>query len=333
MRHMHDIAMAGRPRGSRVIDCRSVRDVSETMQVGSDAAVVLPRHDVLGVFDGADGATDIGSPRVASMAACRAVERYFDDGGQSVAEAMELARQAVTADAAAGICVGSIARVIDGQLMVAHAGDTAVAVCRDGTDDAQRYIAQPQRDEYRQPTNYLGAANCPGRLPERTDDEVASYELRAGDTVVLMSDGAWSVGGELLAEYQLAAALADWPLFERAKAAEPGLQEAVRQLLHSSAARELREQEIAAHTDGRGRLDMGAMSQGLLDPSQYTLEHTDWLLWQEIIQPHLRERGLMAQRRIGAAAVARALLARPIRWPFEAPVEDDATVVVVRQLL
>ena len=137
------------------------------------------------------------------------------------------------------------------------------------------------------------------------------------------------MGGEPLEFYHFEAARADWPEFERIKTLRPELQEEIRQLLYSEEAKPLREQEIAANSDYFGQLHEGMMSEGLLDPEQYSLERTDWLIWHEIIEPHLENLGLLRQRKFGAAAIARSLITQPIRWPFETLADDDATAIVV----
>lgn len=323
------VAMAGRARDSEQI--QYLPSDQKLLQVGDDAGIVLPEHNVFGLFDGAGGASDIGSPRLAAKVACEAVEYYFNNDGQSVAEAMECARQAVITNKEAGICVGAIARLVNGEVSVVNVGDTAVALYRDGVDDEELYIAEPQRDElWGDPLNYLGLCDTPGRLPERVSDDFARRELSSGDTLFLMTDGAWSVRGELLESYHLAAALNDWPLFERAKTLQSGLQGEIRQLLQSDEAKVLREREFAANTNETGQFNRGVMSEGLLDPEQYTLDRTDWLVWQEIIQPHLERLNIVQQKKFGATAIAGALLSRPIRWPFETPVRDDATTIVVK---
>lgn len=326
---MSEIVLAGRARGGKAVDCLEAGSSTEVAQIGDDAGIIMPRHNVFGVFDGAGGASDIGSPRVASRVACRAVENYFEDGGQSAAEAMEYARQAVIMDKEAGVCVGAIARIVGREMTVVNAGDTAVALCRDGVDEEQIYLTEPQMGYDRQPLNHLGHSDRPGRLPERVQDEVAEGELKDGDTLFMMTDGAWIVGGEPLEFYHFKAARADWPEFERVKTLCPELQEEIRQLLYSDEAKSLREREIAANSDYFGQLHEGMMSEGLLDPEKYTLERTDWLIWHEIIEPHLENLGLLRQRKFGAAAVAKALITRPIRWPFETLADDDATAIVV----
>lgn len=326
---MSETALAGRARGSDTIDCLEVGSSTKIVQIGDDAGIIMPEHKVFGVFDGAGGASDIGSPRMASMVACQAVENYFEDGGQSTAEAMEHARQAVIMDKEAGVCVGAIARIIGREMTVVNAGDTAVALCRDGVDEEQIYLTEPQMDYDRQPRNYLGHSDRPGRLPERVQDEVAEGELKDGDMLFMMTDGAWSVGGEPLEFYHFKAARADWPEFERVKTLRPELQEEIRQLLHSDEAKSLREREIAANSDYFGRLHEDMVSEGLLDPERYSLEHTDWLIWHEIIEPYLENLGLLRQRKFGAAAIARSLITQPIRWPFETLADDDATAIVV----
>lgn len=324
-----EVALAGRAQGSDMMYCLEAGGSTEIIQIGDDAGIIMPEHNVFGVFDGAGGASDIGSPQVASMAACRAVENYFEKGGQSATEAMEYARQAVIMNKEAGVCVGAIARIVGREITVVNAGDTAVALYRDAIDEGQIYLAEPQMDYDKQPRNYLGYSDRPGRLPERVQDEVAEGELKDGDTLFMMTNGAWSVGGEPMEPYHFEAALADWPVFERVKTLRPELQEEIRQLLRSSEAKSLREREIAGNTDYFGQLHRGMMSEGLLDPEKYTLERTDWVIWHEIIQPHLENLGLLRQRKFGAAAIARSLLARPIRWPFEVPADDDATALVV----
>lgn len=52
-------------------------------------------YNAIGLFDGAGGADDIGSPRLAARLACEAVKQYFRLGGGDVSEALQGAREAI----------------------------------------------------------------------------------------------------------------------------------------------------------------------------------------------------------------------------------------------
>ncbi len=323
------VVMAGRARNAESI--QYLEGSCGILQIGDDAGVILPEHNVIGLFDGAGGACDIGSPPLAAKVACRAVEQYFRTGGNNVAEALQDAREAVIANKDAGICVGAVMQIDDKKVMVANAGDTAAVLYREGIDDEKLYIADPQRSDMGGPLNYLGACDVAGRLPERVEDDYTCRELYPGDKLFLMTDGAWGIKNMRagsLESYNFEAALNDWPMFEQAKGSFPDLEQKIRELLRSDAARELRKSEIVANTDELGRLHEDYMNVGLLDPDRYTLGDTDWLIWQEIVKPHL-ESFETSRRKIGMTAIAGAFLLRPIRWPFEAPPQDDATVAVV----
>ena len=290
------VAMAGRACYSETIQyLDDPNDACSILQVGDDAGVIVPEYNAIGLFDGAGGADDIGSPRLAARLACEAVKQYFTDG----------------------------------KVTVANAGDTAVALYQEGADDEYPYIAEPQRDEFGDPLNYLGSCEVPGRLSERISDDYACRELYPGDRLFLMTGGAWVVEHGSLETYHLAAAMEEWPLFEQVKDLYPNLEKEIRDALRSDKARKLCEREVAASTDNLGRVCEDWVSKGLLDPDQYTLRDTNWLIWREVIKPYLESAHLLPKQKISMTAIAGALLSRPVRWPFEAPPQDDATVAMV----
>ena len=300
------VAMAGRARYSETIQYLDSNDACSILQVGDDAGVIVPEYNAIGLFDGAGGADDIGSPRLAARLACEAVKQYFRLGG-----------------------VGAVMRITDGKVTVANAGDTAVALYQEGADDEYPYIAEPQRDEFGDPLNYLGSCEVPGRLSERISDDYACRELYPGDRLFLMTDGAWVVEHGSLETYHLAVAMEEWPLFEQVKDLYPNLEKEIRDALRSDKARKLCEREVAASTDNLGRVCEDWVSKGLLDPDQYTLRDTNWLIWREVIKPYLESAHLLPKQKISMTAIAGALLSRPVHWPFEAPPQDDATVAMV----
>lgn len=324
------VAMAGRACYSETIQyLDDPNDACSILQVGDDAGVIVPEYNAIGLFDGAGGADDIGSPRLAARLACEAVKQYFRLGGGDVSEALQGAREAVSMNKDAGVCVGAVMRITDGRVTVANAGDTAVALYQEGADDEYPYIAEPQRDEFGDPLNYLGSCEIPGRLSERISDDYACRELYPGDRLFLMTDGAWVVEHGSLETYHLAAAMEEWPLFEQVKDLYPNLEKEIRDALRSDKARKLCEREVAASTDNLGRVCEDWVSKGLLDPDQYTLRDTNWLIWREVIKPYLESAHLLPKQKISMTAIAGALLSRPVRWPFEAPPQDDATVAMV----
>ena len=236
------VAMAGRACYSETIQyLDDPNDACSILQVGDDAGVIVPEYNAIGLFDGAGGADDIGSPRLAARLACEAVKQYFTDG----------------------------------KVTVANAGDTAVALYQEGADDEYPYIAEPQRDEFGDPLNYLGSCEVPGRLSERISDDYACRELYPGDRLFLMTGGAWVVEHGSLETYHLAAAMEEWPLFEQVKDLYPNLEKEIRDALRSDKARKLCEREVAASTDNLGRVCEDWVSKGLLDPDQYTLRDTN----------------------------------------------------------
>lgn len=130
------VAMAGRACYSETIQyLDDSNDACSILQVGDDAGVIVPEYNAIGLFDGAGGADDIGSPRLAARLACEAVKQYFRLGGGDVSEALQGAREAVSMNKDAGVCVGVVMRITDGKVTVANAGDTAVALYQEGADD------------------------------------------------------------------------------------------------------------------------------------------------------------------------------------------------------
>lgn len=72
------VAMAGRACYSETIQyLDDPNDACSILQVGDDAGVIVPEYNAIGLFDGAGGADDIGSPRLAARLACEAVKQYL----------------------------------------------------------------------------------------------------------------------------------------------------------------------------------------------------------------------------------------------------------------
>lgn len=326
-----EVAVAGRP-----VHNNDLVDFIESDNIfvnGQDAAIVLPGHGLVGVFDGATGSSDIGSPALAAATACEAVERYFDEGGDDLAEAMREANRAVKKNLAAGLCVGGLLRLRDGSVDIVNVGDTALM--RYDSMDPDRdyqdpYIGPPQHEERGgRVTNYLGRYYAKN-LPDPVDDFVSSQSVKASDSFYALSDGAWSIdrGFGEIEPYHLRAAQDDWPLLELAKQYRPRLSSEITCLLLSEKGREIYERVRHEEAGIDGEVLMHNINPALIDPVKFNWDKLDWRIWEELVRPYIEDLKLKSHK-IGSAAVARALVEKPIGWQFERPVNDDSTVVVV----
>ncbi|MDB5186933.1 MAG: hypothetical protein JWM07_405 [Candidatus Saccharibacteria bacterium] len=290
------------------------------VKVGQDVAMVLPRFNVVGVFDGAGGATDIGSPEKAALTAAYAVERYFTDGGNDLTNAMEFARNAVKADQAAGLCVAALARFCHETVHTVNAGDTEI-ICYDTTHGKLDVVAT-QQSEHGQPTNYLGRRAARLALP--VADAATSYQQphRSGKEVYVLSDGAfgnWQLSNSL-EDYHFKAAHDDYQLLREARAYDSHFEQNIRALLAGDAGARLAGKQIG---------EMGhTYSPELDDPALFSASSFDWDIWQAIVQPYIATLGV-PRSATGGHEIGESLLERPISWKFEKSPNDDATLVIV----
>lgn len=111
--------LMGRPMNG---DAYEVDD--EIVVVGEDTAVVLPQYGVIGVFDGAGGTKDMGSPLEAALIAADAVRDEYrrHDGNVSGADVMRRAGKSVAQNPEASLCMGALLRVHNGALEVVNVG-------------------------------------------------------------------------------------------------------------------------------------------------------------------------------------------------------------------
>lgn len=297
-------------------------EVSETIvKIGQDVVMVSPRLNVVGVFDGAGGATDIGSPEKAALTAAQAVERYFKDGGDDLPDALEFARNAVKSNQEAGLCVAALARFHHDTVQAVNAGDTGV-VCYD-SEQAVLDVIVEQQSEFGQPTNYLGRHVDRIALP--IPDASASYHqpYRSSQELYVLSDGAFGnwQQNNALESHHFQAAHNEYQLLYEARYYDKDFERNIRALLVSTAAAELRDKQIE---------EMGYVhSPELNDPLCFWGNSFDWSLWEEIVLPYIQTLQLPRSRKLGSRAICESLLARPISWLFERSPYDDASIVMI----
>lgn len=295
-------------------------------KIGQDAAVILPDHNVLGVFDGAGGAAEIGSPEVAALTAAEATRHYFARGGDSLSDAMAFARTAVRRNTAAGVCVGALIRLHQHHVESVTAGDAGALLYDVDTQEVTAVAEQQLHNA--EPANYLG--RTVPYAPVRTADHYAAVE-RAAQELYLMSDGA--LGNRELStdvqDYHLDAAHHSYQLLRDAIAFDPEFTAHIRHTLTDPSAEQLttRQMDETATIDHPGDV----MSQELLHPETFHQQQFDWDIWEDIVKPYI-DRLDPPRSAIGRRAICEALIKRPIAWPFERPHRDDATVVMVEDV-
>lgn len=267
----------------------------EVSVVGEDTVVVLPEINVIGVFDGAGGTKDLGSPLQAALTAARATAQFFHLGGTELEGAMEYARQAVINDDAASICVGSLLRVAaDRSVRAVNAGDTGVVAY-----DAHRKSADffsPQQLVHGEPSNFLGRSAMYLHPLETDSSRIYTPERPDETEYYVMSDGVlgnWQ-GHSGLEDFHFEAAHDDYLLLRTAYETTPHLEEII-----------------------RGELDMPDLR----------LREMTWDEWLEV-KPYLEDE-ITTERRLDVRRFLSTLVERPISWHFARHHQDDATVAVV----
>lgn len=281
--------------------------VSRTItKVGQDTAVVLARQGVIGVFDGAGGAADVGSPEEAALVAADAVEQYFHGDGDNLMAAMQYAREAVTDTPTAGVCVGALVRLHWNTLESVTAGD-AGAFLYDIASQSMSMVAEQQLHGY-EPANYLGRP-IPSIAASASDAYSTSpYRPQTGQELYAMTDGAlgnWRRGDDLQ-DYHVQAAHDESQLLRDALVADPLFARHIQQRL----AELVDEADTPRH------------------PEPFTPQQVDWTSWEKVVKPYITELD-PPRAAISRWALCEALITRPIAWPFERPHRDDATIVMV----
>lgn len=300
-------------------------EVNENIiKIGHDVAMVLPRFNVVGVFDGAGGATDTGSPAKAALTAAYAVERYFADGGDQLTNALEFARDAVKSDKDAGLCVAALARFCQDAVQTVNAGDTGV-VCYDTEQNTLEVIAE-QQIELGQPANYLG--RYVDRIALPIADATASYQqpYHSSKEVYVLSDGAlgnWQLNTSL-EEYHFQAAHNDYQLLQDARAYDKDFEQNVRVLLGGIAGARLINKQI---------IETGSVySPELYNPLLFSANSFDWDVWEAIVKPYIETLGV-PRTVVGAREIGESLLDRPVSWGFEKSPVDDASMIIVESAI
>lgn len=287
---------------------------------GQDVLFAVPEHNIVGVFDGAGGTTDIGSPELAAITAANAVLAIVRhrNGDIPIDKTMKYARQAVIMNKAAGICVGGIARVRANDVELVNAGDTGVVVYSP-SDETMEVIGE-QQIEF-EPLNYLGRQEK--GMPDRIDDLVKTHILRSPDTdqIYVMSDGVlgnWKASTDLN-DWHFQAAHGDYLLLKTAEERIEDLEGKIRRLLVTKEAVALKAQQMRDHR---------RCSPELENPELFSIKQFDWDIWYEIVKPYIVAR-LETTLIAGERAVSSALATRQIAWEGERPRRDDASIVRV----
>ena len=299
-------------------------------QVGEDMAVVLPDYNVVGVFDGAGGTADIGSPEQAALAASRAVAKFYENGGEDVASAMEFARQAVIHDETAGLCVGALLRMNnDGSVVnTVNAGDTAI-FWHNPRQKVTKVLAEQQLNGCSQPSNFLGR-RARRSIPKPIADTTASHQLRSADNeLYISSDGVIGHSYGTLEDYHFDAAHDDYVYFRDGVdyLGSSVMEREVRSLLASEHGKEALRVQVAGNTRGDGTVEY--LSPEFTHPESFRVDEPfDWEVWSAIVRPYLDTQSI-PRRKLSTYAIGKALMTRPIAWPFERAPNDDATLVML----
>ena len=299
----------------------------EIVAIGEDTAVVLPEYGVIGIFDGAGGTKDMGSPLEAALTAADAVRREYHahNGDISGADVMYRAGDAVARNPKASLCMGALIRVRKGLIEVANVGDTGIWTY-DVARDEEEMIAEQQidRTSWGDPANYMGAPTR--RIPPRSVTNfhaVIPYsperETYIGTDGVL---GNWVHTNGLLYAGQLQAAHDDNLLLDSLREHDGSFVKNIQELLAGQPGIELREKQLADHNE--------VISPELDEPDRFTGEHLDWEIWSNIVQPYVLALDVPIRRKLSRRAILTALINPSIRWPFEDWKDgDDATVAMI----
>lgn len=317
-------SVAGRSRHGEAYSFNQQVDV-----IGQDVSLVMPEHNVIAVFDGAGGATEVGSALKAALTAADATSLYFRRGGEDVYDAMEYARQAVISDSTSGVCVGSIAQMHKEHIHMVTAGDTSALVYDTDKKSVTGYLKQ--QSDRNMPANFLGRTNR--YIPRTSTDigETITYNDE-NDELYLMTDGAFGSAphGTDLQDSHFQAAHDDYLILQSAIDDYPEVEAMVRHELRGNRAKQLKDFQLlhkSVNDFGEGAWH----SPELDNPASFSLRRFDWDIWEEIVEPIVSRLGI--QPKLGAKALTAALLDRRISWESERPPGDDATLVVVNPLV
>jgi hypothetical protein len=269
-------------------------------RVGQDSILVLPEHNVAAVFDGAGGATDVGSPEVAALQAATEISRYFKAGGADVRAAVESARKAVINNPAAGVCVVALLRMRKGRSEIVNVGDTGVI----GFDPmGETTFIVEQQTMHNNPSNYLGR---PVRFYEErvADDFIVHQYASPTEELYLMTDGAlgnWQ-NGTSLEDYHFQAARGDYMLLQAAFQANPQLEQAI--------------------VSFNGKDFNGS--------ELFSIDELDWATWEKYVRPYILEH-IHVEVAADQRSILCSLVERPISWNFERQREDDASIIQISE--
>lgn len=266
--------------------------------VGEDVAIVLPEYNVAGVFDGAGGTGDIGSPLEASLTASEAVGQYFKSqrrSTSSVEGAMSYAREAVVANKMAGLCVGALVQLKDdGSVDAVNAGDTGIVTYSYSRNALHSPVKQ--QISHGEPSNALGRHES--RFKTREPDDVVNYFFDTPDTeLYVMSDGAlgsW-FDGTVLEDYHFQAAHNEYLLLQTAIETRPNL-----------------EKEL----------------QAVLEQPKFSLSKMNWDNLVDV-RPYLEKIIKKDEIKMDIRRYSSVLVSRLVAWDFERHHTDDATMVII----
>lgn len=300
---------------------------NEVLVVGEDTAVVLPQYGVIGVFDGAGGAKDMGSPLEAAITAADAVRNQYrrHNGDISGADVMRRAGEMVARNPDAGLCMGALLRIYKDSLEITNVGDTGIWTY-DATNDKEEIIAEQQLDRANRgdPSNYMGDP-APRIPPRSTADFHATVPYSPEKELYIGSDGVlgnWVHGNELLYVGQLKTAHSDEALLNSLRDNDGAFVTNIREILRSQTVAKLRKEQLADYNQ--------IISPEFADPNVFTGKRFDWEVWSNIVQPYARTLNLPLRQEISRRAILTSLINPSIRWPFEDWKDnDDATVAMI----
>ncbi len=302
---------------ARVVD-------DETTLIGQDVALALPTRDAAAVFDGAGGATDVGSPEKAALTSAKVFRDYIYEGGDDLNEALSEIRLAVESDEESGVCVGTIALVKDGKVKSLNVGDTSAFIYDTKAEDVT--FAAKQQTSFGQPDNYIGRKGL--YMPDIKSGSFSEFKYDDGSELYLMSDG---VSGHLdqgkeMQGYHFKAAHYDYQLIQAAREQYPELEDRIQSELDKVEARQLREGQFYENTNEFDELSYD--SPELEDATKFTLDRVDWGVWFEIVEPMIKR--LKVEPKLGRRALLKSLVDKPIACEYERPRPDDATIVYAK---
>lgn len=296
---------------------------------GEDVALVLPQYGVVGVFDGAGGTRNLGSPLEAALTAARRVRAEYHEqrGNVSAQEVLQFADAAVVANPEASVCMGALVRVCQGCIEAAQAGTNGVLSYDPLTCSSEVYLPQQINTTYSagDPLNYLGRQQ--GHIPSKTEANIEyngdDTVLNAGSELYIATDGVlgnWTRGEEF-EDYSLEAAHGDLVQLQYAREYDAPFVQNIRDRLRFDEGDQLRRAQLDGYEE--------IISPELIKPSLFTGEGFDWSVWSDIVQPYIAERLNPPEQTLSKQAILRSIVSPAIRWPHESWKDDDDAMIAM----